>query len=284
MAALRAIPGLDRAIGATFGQLNERAGGSRMLGDDAVRVSARSHPRLDRIWREVREALDAPGDWPLYVRPMGGVNAATTGMDNPMVLVSSEALRQLHDGTLRALLGHELGHILSGHIRYKTAFMLLASVGTTTLTVGWTIPAYASLFALLRAWDRTSELSADRAALLATGDLDNIVAPLSGFTSSSGPFGRAWPRGPVWDRITPIADRGLKMTKAHPGPQDRIHAIQLWAKSSAHRDILDGHYPRRGDERDQATRWIDARAAGLRDGLLDARDRLRAGLRFGPLR
>ena len=282
MAALRAIPGLDRAIGATFGQLNERAGGSRMLGDDAVRVSASSHPRLHRIWREVRVSLDATGDWPLYVRPMGGVNAATTGMDNPMVLVSAEALRQLHDGTLRALLGHELGHILSGHIRYKTAFMLLASLGTTTLTLGWTLPAYASLFAVLRAWDRASELSADRAALLATGDLDSIVAPLAGHASPSGLLGRPWPRGGLWDQLTPIADRGLKLTRAHPDPQDRICAIRAWSESDSHRSILDGHYPRKGDERAQAHRWLDARAAVLRDGLLDARERLRAGLALDP--
>jgi len=278
MAALRAIPGLDRAIGATFGRLNEAAGGSRMLGDDAVRVTSTSHPRLHRIWREVREALDAPGDWPLYVRPMGGVNAATTGMDSPKVLLSEEALRQLHDGTLRAILGHELGHILSGHIRYKTAFMLLASFGTTALTLGWTVPAYAALFAALRAWDRTSELSADRAALLATGDLDSIVAPLAGHAPEAGPFGMDWPRGAVWDRITPVADRGLKLVRAHPEPDARIKAIREWARSDDYKAILDGHYPRRGDERAQAGRWVDARAAVLRDGLLDARDRLRESL------
>jgi Zn-dependent protease with chaperone function len=277
LATLRGIPGLDRVIGATLGRLNERAGGSRMLGNDAVQVTVDTHPRLHGIWKQVRQTLDAPDGWPLYVRPMGGINAATTGMDRPKVLVSEEALRQLHDGTLRAILAHEVGHILSGHIRFKSAFLMLASMGTATLTLGWTVPAYAALFAALRAWDRASELSADRAALLATGDIDAIVAPLSGHAPESGPFGMGWPTGGVWDRIAPVADRGLQLVRAHPKPDYRIKAIRKWHDSDDYKAIVDGHYPRRGDERTHAARWVDARAAMLRNGLLDARDRLWAG-------
>ncbi len=267
MAVLRAIPGLDAAIGATLGRLNELAAGTRLL-HGSEPVTAGSHPRAFRVWHEVGEALDA-GDLPaLHVKSMGGVNAATTGMDRPVVLVSREALERLHDGTLRAVLAHELGHLLSGHIRYKTAGMFMATIGASSLPAVWTIPFYAGAFAAFRAWDRASEFSADRASLLVTADIDMLAAPLMGHdpTMPSEHLKGLRRRLPWAERVEPVVDRGWLAMQGHPPTATRLQALREWEQSDDYAAIVDGRYPRRGDERQQASRWLEARAAVLKEG------------------
>jgi len=268
LAVLRAIPGLDRAIGATLGRANELAGGWRLL-RNSVPATVEQHPKALRVWREVGTALDAPELPPLHIRKMGGINAATTGMDRPVVLVSEEAVEQLHDGSLRAVLAHELAHILSGHVRYKTAWMFVASLGATSLPAVWTIPFYAGAFAAFRAWDRASELSADRAALLVTGDVDMLAAPIMGHddTPPSRHLASWRDRLPFTRAMEPILDGGWRAYRSHPLSKDRINALREWEQTDDYAAIVDGHYPRRGDERQQAGRWLEARAAVLKEGL-----------------
>lgn len=271
MAVLRAIPGLDRAIGATLGRLNEVAAGRRLL-HGSEHASESRHGRVLRVWREVNAALDVSEPPPLHVREMGGVNAATAGMDRPIVLVSQEAVDQLHDGSLRAVLAHELGHILSGHVRYKTAGMFLASMSATTLPAVWTIPFYAGAFAAFRAWDRASELSADRAALLVAGDVDMLAAPLSGHDPAppSRKLDALRARVPIPEVVDTVLDGGWRTYRAHPPTRRRLEALRSWEQSEDYAAICTGHYPRRGDERKQAGRWLEARAAVLREGLAAA--------------
>ena len=267
MAVLRAIPGLDRAIGSTLGRINELAAGRRLL-EGSVPVTVQSHPRVLRVWREVGVSLDAVELPALHVRGMGGVNAATAGMDSPIVLVSQEAIEQLHDGSLRAVLAHELGHILSGHVRYKTAGMFMASLSAATLPAIWTIPFYAGALAAFRAWDRASELSADRAALLVTGDIQMLMAPLAGRDPEppSRHMRGLRERLPFARAVEPLVDGGWRTFQAHPPTRARLAALQDWERSDAYASLMDGHYPRRGDERRQAGRWLEARLAVLREG------------------
>ncbi len=271
LAVLRAIPGLDRAIGATLGRVNEVAAGGRLLRDSAP-VTVHSNPRAWRVWCEVGAVLDVEVLPPLHRKAMGGVNAATTGMDHPIVVVSDETLSRVQDGVLRAVLAHELGHILSGHIRYKTAWMFLATLGASSLPALWTIPAYAGAFAAFRAWDRASELSADRASLLVTGDVDMLAVPLA--TWDGPPPGRRlrdWAGRTAWsERMEPVLDGGWRALQAHPPGRARLEALQTWEGSEDYAAILDGRYARRGDEQRQAGRWLEARTATLREGWASA--------------
>jgi Zn-dependent protease with chaperone function len=251
--------------------MNELAAGGRLL-HGSEPVTLHSNPRAWRVWCEVGAALDVHELPPLHRKAMGGVNAATTGMDRPIVLVSDETLSRVHDGVLRAVLAHELGHILSGHIRYKTAWMFLATLGASSLPALWTIPVYAGAFAAFRAWDRASELSADRASLLVTGEVDMLAVPLAG---RDGPLPgrrlREWAGRSAWsERMEPVIDGGWRALQAHPPGQARLDALRTWAASDTYAAILDGRYARRGDEKKQAGRWLEARAATLREGWASA--------------
>ena len=73
-----------------------------------------------------------PGDYDLYVSAGLGPlqwNALTIGSQNPMVVIGSPLLSQLGVGEQRAVIGHELGHILSDHVLYMTALQILLQCG-----------------------------------------------------------------------------------------------------------------------------------------------------------
>ena len=78
------------------------------------------------------------------------------------------------DDELRFVVGHELGHIKSGHVLYYQIAMLLPVlaevVGAATFGIG-SLLSFPLEVALIR-WQRMSELTADRAGLLACQDVN----------------------------------------------------------------------------------------------------------------
>src|SRR3712207_9052847 len=46
-------------------------------------------------------------------------------MDRPFIVITTAAVEKLDDEELRTLLGHEIGHVRSGHAVYKTIMMIL---------------------------------------------------------------------------------------------------------------------------------------------------------------
>ncbi|MDT0488879.1 M48 family metallopeptidase, partial [Streptomyces doebereineriae] len=79
-----------------------------------------------------------------------------------------------HD-EMRFVIGHELGHALSGHAVYRTMLhhlMRLASSFGFVPIGGWALRA---IVAALQEWQRLSELSGDRAGLLCGQDFDMAI-------------------------------------------------------------------------------------------------------------
>src|SRR3954463_9946199 len=126
---LRAIPGFDEVVRKVAGFFGERGIRQLFLGD-AVKVTASQRPKLNAMWTEVLETLDWPERPELYVTQTPIVNAMAVGFDKPFVVVNSGMLEQLDDEELRSVLGHELGHIMSGHRptrRSRSSFSTSAS-------------------------------------------------------------------------------------------------------------------------------------------------------------
>lgn len=112
-----------------------------------------------------------------YVIPEKGVNAFTFGSDDVQFLVLTSGLLESMSGDeVKAVLAHELGHIRCEHVIYHTlAELLVKGVEFSSNIIGAGLEALSPIFKLiLLSWRRESEVSADRASLLATGDLDII--------------------------------------------------------------------------------------------------------------
>src|SRR5690606_8726923 len=94
------------------------------------------------------------------------------GIDHPFVVLNSAMVKRLDDEELLCVLGHEMGHAMSGHAVYNSVLftlMQLAGVGTR-IPLGSI--AIVGLVQALKEWSRKSELSCDRAGLLVVQDID----------------------------------------------------------------------------------------------------------------
>jgi Zn-dependent protease with chaperone function len=122
----------------------------------------------------VRQCLSrlGAGQVQVFVTSSRLLNAYTFGLSTPKVVVLYSALLQVMDeDELRFIIGHELGHVALGHTWLNSLVGGMAGIPSSSL-------ASTILMLAFLAWNRTCELSADRAGLLACGSLEKAVSAL----------------------------------------------------------------------------------------------------------
>src|SRR4051812_32584444 len=166
-AALRQVPYLDSVVRRLIELGYERAMRQAMLGS-AVRLGQEQLPRIWVLEREVFHVLDLEDVPDLYLTQFPIANAVTFGSGRPVIVINSELVRLLDADGLRVVLAHEGAHVLSDHVLYQTALVILMQLsGRLPVLAG--LPLLAIRTALLE-WARAAELSCDRAAALVTRD------------------------------------------------------------------------------------------------------------------
>ena len=139
------------------------------LARNASRVGLGS--RLGSVVVNCSETLGLERIPETFVIPAAELNAATFGRDDsPVMAITSAALDSLDEIEMTALVGHELGHVKSKHLLYHTLAESLGAGASFLANIYGAGIVAMPIQMLLLAWHRDSEISADRAALLITGD------------------------------------------------------------------------------------------------------------------
>jgi Zn-dependent protease with chaperone function len=266
LVALRKLKGFDTVLKAMSGLFNERAVRLVFLGS-AIRVDERQFPKLGRLLGEVGRTLDAPELPELYVVANPVPGALTIGMNKPFIVLNSGLVDLLDEEELRFVIAHELGHAMSGHAVYQTLLqrMIQLSGAFASIPIGGL--GLRAIMAALHEWSRKSELSADRAGLLATqdpatafrvhmklasgGHLDDLDA------TSFFAQGQEYDDADLRDSVLKVL---LVENRSHPFLVVRATELRRWVDSGDYTGILAGGYPRRQDD-DQATVSDAAKAA-----------------------
>src|SRR3974377_1316669 len=91
----------------------------------AARVSERQFPHIYELVRDGSYILDLPDVPECYVVQSPLVNAMALGRDKPFIVITTGMVNLYDPEELRWVVGHELGHILSGHAVYRTMLLIL---------------------------------------------------------------------------------------------------------------------------------------------------------------
>ncbi|MHB1539480.1 MAG: M48 family metallopeptidase [Solirubrobacteraceae bacterium] len=277
-AALASIPRLDSVVRKVIEYGYERALRRGVLGA-SVRLGERQLPQVWHAHARAYVTLDLQPTPELYLMQQPLANAMTIGAGKPIVVVNSELVQLLDVEQLRAVFAHEAGHVLSDHVLYRTALVVLLRVSSLP---GVPIPLFPLRSALME-WFRAAELSCDRAAALVTrdpvvvcrtlmsvaagaeaGNLDLDVFMQQGeeYRGQSSPF----------DRLSRLL---IDLNLTHPMSVQRVHELMEWVKSGDYDRIVDGDYVTREDPiepRAEAGDAVSHYAERFRDSFKDLGD------------
>lgn len=170
--ALRNLPGFDTVTNFILNWAAVRWNLVAMQGSH-FHVTRESCEELYKQIKEVAAILDVKDFPEIYTQWGYDVNGYTTGNnDKTMLVLNSGAVDLLTQPQLDYVVGHEMGHIKSGHVLYHLMAQLITScIGMIPLGEALLTPIQYSL----AYWQRMSEFTADRAGLLACQDKDAAI-------------------------------------------------------------------------------------------------------------
>jgi hypothetical protein len=234
-------------------------------------------------------------DWPytpdVFVSQSPFLNAGTYGAEEPFIVLNSGMMELLNDEERRDILGHELGHIMSGHTTYTTIAIIILTLGLNNLPFLAGIALLPFQLALME-WYRKAEFSADRAGLLTTQDirvtastfmkmaggkeLDDTLSVDAFLEQASHYEGQNEFADKVWQVINTAF-------RTHPFGTVRAAELQRWVASGEYDKILRGDYRRRSDattppfssDIEDAVGYYGEQARGAMDSLNGVFDRAR---------
>ena len=175
---MEAIPGFQ-AVAKYFIELGVEKMLHGLFMAEKIRLSPTQIPDIYKKLPPICEKFNiSEPEFYLEMNPVP--NAYTTGDKQTFLVITSGLLDSCNDDELTAVIAHECGHILCRHVFYRTVanFFVLA-----VDALGFVGNLAAPIEFSLNYWARRSELSADRAALVYSGEhlsMTNALLRLTG--------------------------------------------------------------------------------------------------------
>jgi len=258
-AALRSLPGFDLLARKFVEFIYERPQFVYNLGN-SIEVGPRQYSTVYQIFRECVRDLDISPTPSVFISQNAQVNAYSLGEEQPTIIINSALLDLMDEQELRAVIAHELGHIKCGHTTLiqmaMWAISTLGTIGEMTFGLGNVISS--GLVYAFYEWRRKAELSADRAALLGTDDINVVMRTMMKMAGGSSKYAHEVSVNEFIrqsDRYHDLDNDNLNQIYkfllynggqggflSHPFPVERVHFIRDWSASEEYRKIQQGDY------------------------------------------
>lgn len=242
---LTQVPGLAELMRSLGGLLSDRSLRLTWLAS-AVRSGPLQIPSAAAAVAEACRVLDVSPVPEVYVTPGPDFNAGVLGFETPFVVLGGGLVQSLTPAELLSVAGHEVAHLKAGHAVYRTALWFLTQLsfrlsGAADLV---RLPVYAAL----RDWERKSELSCDRAGLLACQDPSAALGALikAGYPGLADRVDPAelLRQGAEWEASGDLLDSVFKVLgtwdQTHPVLVQRYAALHGWSRGDEYPAILAG--------------------------------------------
>lgn len=253
LSLLKTIPGFAEVV-KTLGSLtSDRSLRLYFLGS-CVRSSPVQVPRLHQAVVEACRILDIPEVPEVFIQNSPVMNAMALGFQTPFLVFQSSLVKELSDGELLSVVGHELAHVKAGHGVYRTLLWILTQV-SFQLTQADALVRLPIVLAL-KDWERKSELSCDRAGLLVVQNLrpslQALAAVGAGAVKDSVDLDELLNQAEEYEAKGDLLDSLYKfmnvMESSHPMTVSRLRELKKWHESGAYESILKGNYWKVGEE------------------------------------
>ncbi|MGD8699392.1 MAG: M48 family metallopeptidase [Gemmatimonadales bacterium] len=253
--SLNSIPGFSEVIRKIVGLFGER--GLRLFFQaNAVRVTPQQYGWVHDLHLRVLDTLDLGWEPELYISQTPFVNAGALGVEEPFVLINSGAVDILEPAEVETILAHEVGHIASDHVLYRTVFTLLILLGQRQLPIAGI--AIQAIVLAMAEWNRKSELSCDRAALLGSQNPEAVMSALMKLAGGSHHHGQDlnlaefMRQAEAYEEDEDLADAVFKVMNllgsTHPFHVLRVGELRRWIREGHYDRILRGEYARKSEQ------------------------------------
>jgi hypothetical protein len=187
-----------------------------------------SNPEIESLASDCADTLSLERLPIVNVSHVGQSTAMTTGTElDATIIIDSSIAPRLSDKELKALIGHEMGHIKSHHLKYHAvAEQLERGIALSGSIIGMNLISMPIRMALM-SWHRESEISADRASLITAGELSSTI---SMFLKILGKNGQRIDSNSTFSSI-------FEVMQTHPNHSKRIKALQDFSISEHYNEI-----------------------------------------------
>lgn len=253
--ALASVPLLDKVLKRLSDLGHERRLRQIVMGN-AIRLGGQQIPDVWASYVQCVSILDLESTPDLYVINEANVNAMSIGAKTPIVMVNSSLIGSYSATETQTVLAHEVGHVLSEHTYYTSALVLLQQFmqGALPRSLLFGLPARGLYYALLE-WSRAAELSSDRAAAIVMGDPlapCRVLMRLAGGALPGMNFEAFLAQAAAYQDEDDLFSRNARfwteLNLTHPMAVRRVKELTEWVDTGDYQRILDGDYPRRGQE------------------------------------
>ena len=258
---LRRVPGFDLLTRKFVEFVYERPQLVFLMGN-SIQVGPRQYSTIYQLFRECVQSLDMHPEPSLFVSQNPQVNSYSIGEEHPCIVINTGLLDLLQDDEIRTVIAHELGHIKCGHTTLTQmalwAMTTASVIGEFTFGIGNLLST--GLIYAFYEWRRKAELSCDRAALLATDDVQLVMRTMMKLSGGSIRFGHEVSLDEFikqsdnyqeldQDSLNQIYkfllyNGGQGVMLSHPFPVERAHFLRQWATSEEYQQIKAGNYPK----------------------------------------
>lgn len=248
--ALRKIPHVGTILQKLVGATEERA--LRLFAlSSAVRVNNNQFPKIHNLLKEACNVLDYPSPPELYICEDPFMNAGAIGVNKPFIILNSSLVEKLNEEQMLDVIGHELGHCMSGHALYNTLLFLIINVSSFIVNL---VPISEIIFQAIKLalleWYRKSELSADRAGALVLQKPDvsySVLMRMAGGTKiGEMNMDEFFKQADEYDKGGNILDSVYKLSnlleQTHPFPVIRLRELKTWVDEGHYDKIISGEY------------------------------------------
>lgn len=247
--AVRKLPGFDSVVNFVLNWTMIKWHIVELCGSN-FHVTKESCPELYNMVRESAETLDVDRLPEIYTQWSYGINAYTTGYkDDTILVLQSGSVDLMPDPELSFVIGHEMGHIKSGHVLYHMMVQYFAQIISSTVLAGkFIVPIQLGL----NYWYRMSEFTADRAGLLVCQDLEaalGAIMKMAGlpkrYFNTSDPHVFAKQAKEFMTKYGDTTDKIIRnisiLDDTHPWTVMRAYELIKWVENGDYEKILKGN-------------------------------------------